>query len=103
MYAKHRLETTLIKNKVINDADLDIPFTFPNTEVFNTNIAQFLKEKSQWTLREIKSRLESIYSDRLGIEYNYITSHNEKAWIMSEIEKIPETKFSPEYKTKILQ
>ena len=57
VYAKHRLETTLIKNKVIKDEDLDIPFTFPNTEVFNTNIARFLKEKTQWTLREIKARL----------------------------------------------
>lgn len=41
--AKHRLETTLIKNKVIKDEDLDIPFTFPNNEIFYTNIAQFLK------------------------------------------------------------
>ena len=43
VYAKHRLETTLIKNKVIKDEDLDLPFTFPNTEIFNTNIARFLK------------------------------------------------------------
>lgn len=39
----------------------------------------------------------------MGIEYNYITSHDEKAWIMSEIEKIPQIKFSPEYKLKILE
>ena len=39
----------------------------------------------------------------MGIEYNYITSHDEKAWIMSEFEKIPQIKFSPEYKLKILE
>lgn len=43
VYAKNRLETSLIKNKVIKDEDLDIVFNFPNTEIFNTNIAQFLQ------------------------------------------------------------
>jgi 2-oxoglutarate dehydrogenase complex dehydrogenase (E1) component-like enzyme len=33
----------------------------------------------------------------------YMTSHAEKAWLMNEIEKIPQTKFSADYKLKILQ
>jgi 2-oxoglutarate dehydrogenase complex dehydrogenase (E1) component-like enzyme len=67
VYVKNNLEHDLNRLKIMNEKELDVPFTFPSNPIFHEKIACFLGEKSEWTMREIHERLQKIYSDKAGL------------------------------------
>ena len=78
----------------LNKDDLD--------KIFHTDTLNINQENA--SLKEIMESLEKIYCNTLGIEYNYITNHQERSWFQSRLEpKIGNINFSNDEKIYILK
>ncbi len=66
-------------------------------------IAVGFTEKPKHKLRDIIDRLRSAYCDKIGVEYMYIQSIDEKRWLQNRVEpKESQQTFSPKLKQRIL-
>jgi 2-oxoglutarate dehydrogenase E1 component len=78
----------------LHDSDL--------SEVFNTDTLKINQDSA--TLKEILKALEHIYCGTLGIEYNYISSMEERVWFQQRLEpNLGNLNFNHEEKKYILK
>ena len=86
--------------------DLDLSFYGLDesnlSDVFDTDTLKIGKDSA--TLSEIIQALETIYCNTLGIEYNYISSLEERTWFQNRLEpNLGKLHFEPDEKKYILK
>jgi 2-oxoglutarate dehydrogenase E1 component len=86
--------------------DLDLSFYDLDksnlSEVFDTDTLKIGKDSA--TLSEILQALEAIYCNTLGIEYNYISSLEERTWFQNRLEpNLGKLHFEPDEQKYILK